>query len=353
MPLTERQAKAEKWSGKDRLVSAGDCLFLLVRKASKSWLLRRRFKGRMHVKTLGKYPAMPVREARALALQLAMDRSPSEVTVEQLAGRYYTEVVEVEHKRPDLFHGYLSRSIIPDLGPRRAIDVTPAEVAAVIGRYKVRGARTADQLRSALRSMFGFAIEVGIRQDNPVASLTRRVAGYKPEARERVLSDEEIRLIWSEASPNARLLRFLLLTGLRIAEAQKGHRQGDRWIVPEEISKNGKEHWVHLTPSAVEQLPLPGSTPTNIQAWLRRWCNRHGIEPRFTPHDCRRTAATRMADSEVPPFIVERVLNHTMQGMMAVYNKAEYAAERKDAAETLERVILGVVSGEGQQCVDV
>jgi len=150
-------------------------------------------------------------------------------------------------------------------------------------------------------------------------------------------------------SANARVLRFLMLTGLRISEAQKGHQDGDRWIVPAAISKNKKPHWVHLTAQAKAQLPLPATTPTNVQGWTRRWCERKEITPAFTPHDCRRTAATRMQDDrlgadKVQPFIVERVLNHTLEGVMAVYNHAEYEGDRIDAAEKLEQAIIAVIA---------
>ena len=39
-------------------------------------------------------------------------------------------------------------------------------------------------------------------------------------------------------------------------------------------------------------------------------------------------------------------VGHTLQGVMAVYNRAEYEAERIDAMETLERVVLEVVKND-------
>lgn len=343
MPLTERQAKAARWEGKDQLISAGDNLFLMVRKRSRTWLIRRRINGKMRVRTLGHYPEMPAKKARMLALADTMAHDPDRRTLRELAEDWFANVASVEHKRPHLMRGYLDRAVIPDLGSQRVSELTPTAIAQSITRYKPRGARAADSLRSVYNSLMVYAIEIGVRQDNPAASLTRRVAGYRPQARGRVLSDHEIRLLWTEDHANARLLRFLLLTSLRISEAQKGHQDGDRWIVPAAISKNGRAHWVHLTDSALQQPPLPDCTPTGVQSWVRRWCTRNAISPAFTPHDCRRTAATRMADAGVEPFIVERVLNHTMDGVMAVYNHAEYASERMTASRTLENVILSVV----------
>jgi integrase len=212
----------------------------------------------------------------------------------------------------------------------------------LIQSYAKRGARTADSLRSNLRKIFAYGVELGYIDINPMNDVSRRVAGYTPAPRDRVLSDDEIRLVWDETHPSASLLRFLLLTGLRIGEAQQGHRDGDRWIVSADISKNGRAHWVYLTQTALEQFPLPSLTPTGVQAWLRRWCDRNKIIPRFVPHDCRRTAATRMAGNSVAPFIVERLLNHTLEGVMQVYNRAEYEQERIEAAKVLERILLEI-----------
>lgn len=55
-------------------MSVGDGLYLNLRHKSKTWVLRRRIRG--------KNPRMPVREARVLALQIALEGEPSELTVE-------------------------------------------------------------------------------------------------------------------------------------------------------------------------------------------------------------------------------------------------------------------------------
>ncbi len=343
--ITERQAQALRWEGKDRLVSAGDCLFLNVRAQSRTWLLRRRLpSGKMVITTIGHYPAMSVRQARAAALAASLKQIPSTLTVSDLAARYFDEVVQIEHRQPQFVRGYLDRAILPYLGERRIVELTPADIARVITDYRERGSRTADQLRSTLRALFTFAVENGVRPDNPAAPLTRRVSGYRPNPRDRVLTDNELRRIWAIDHDHGRLLRFLLLTGLRISEAQKGRQAGSRWLVSATLAKNGKPHWVHLTPTALAQLPIAKTSPTATQSWLRRWCEREEIQPAFTPHDCRRTAATRMGDAGVEPFIIERALNHTLLGVMAVYNRAEYETERVAAALELERVILKVVA---------
>ena len=343
--LTEARVRTIKATDKDQWLNDGDGLYLRIHKGgSKVWIIRRKQFGKTQIITLDRYPTMKLKQARLKAAEYQLKKDVSNTSVETLANKYLDEVVRKDFKRPHYAEGYFNKTIIPKLGNKKVRDVSRANLVTLIQQYSKRGARTADALRSHLKKMFGYAVELGYIDTNPMNDVTRRVAGYKPVARDRVLSDDEIKLLWAEPKANAKTLRFLLLTGLRISEAQQGLQDGDRWIVPAELSKNGRAHWVHLTEAAKAQLPLPACTPTNVQAWVRRWCDNHKIDPRFTPHDCRRTASTRMNDNGVTPFVAERVLNHTLEGVMAVYNRAEYEQDRIEAAKTLERVMLEVTS---------
>ena len=339
--LTAAKVRTSKPGDRDQWLGDGSGLYLRIRQGGgKVWVIRRKQHGKTQIITLDDYPSLSLKEARLRAAEYQLKTNVSNNTIKELADKYLDEIVRKEFKRPHFAEGYFNKTIIPALGYRKARDVSRADLVALIQQYSKRGARTADSLRSHLNKLFGYGAELGWVDVNPMSDVSRRVTGYKPISRDRVLSDDEIKLVWNEPKDNAKMLRFLLLTGLRISEAQKGYQDGDRWIVPAELSKNGKAHWIHLTKTAKAQLPLPACTPTNIQAWLRRWADNHKIDPRFTPHDCRRTAATRMADNGIEPFIVERVLNHTMEGVMAVYNRAGYEKERITAANKLEKVLL-------------
>ena len=73
-----------------------------------------------------------------------------------------------------------------------------------------------------------------------------------------------------------------------------------------------------------------GQTPTT-------WRNRL---PTTYVSRLRRTVSTRLNDAGVEPYVVEKLLNHRMQGVMADYNRAEYAEQRIKAYELLERLLL-------------
>lgn len=71
--------------------------------------------------------------------------------------------------------------------------------------------------------------------------------------------------------------------------------------------------------------------------------------PDITVHDLRRSGATRLARARVTPFILSKLLNHAsdLGGgssiTMSVYVQHDYLDEKREAIETLERIILDTV----------
>ena len=154
------------------------------------------------------------------------------------------------------------------------------------------------------------------------------------DAQLRVTNDDELRWVLRLDHHYGPLLRALLIAGLRISEAQAAttdHLDGDTWHVEE--NKSARPHWVAVVPMLKKQFGdfdgklFDGRSPTAVQSWLKR----NG--PGFTPHDLRRTFATRLAGLGVAPHVVEKCLNHQMQGVMATYNRHDYEAERRAAAK--------------------
>jgi len=67
---------------------------------------------------------------------------------------------------------------------------------------------------------------------------------------------------------------------------------------------------------------------------------------RFTPHDLRRTCATKLGQMQVPGHIIARVLNHKQTDITtAVCNQYEYLKEKKEALDKLGCWIVKLASG--------
>jgi integrase len=69
-----------------------------------------------------------------------------------------------------------------------------------------------------------------------------------------------------------------------------------------------------------------------------------GLTP-FTPHDLRRTAATMLAAIGYTNEIIDAILGHKARGVVAVYNRYDYAKEKQEAMQALERKLTSIVTG--------
>ena len=71
-----------------------------------------------------------------------------------------------------------------------------------------------------------------------------------------------------------------------------------------------------------------------------------GSVPAWVIHDLRRSAATGMAEISIQPHIIEAILNHVSghkAGVAGVYNRAAYAAEKREALEKWAAHIQSIV----------
>lgn len=303
MALTDTRLRSLKPKGRvECLVADGNGLYIRVRRKgadfSRTWQFRRKDAGRLSVTTLGVYPDLSIKEARLRAAELATKRSGHSPTVQEAAAQWMKERIDHTHRQADQVRGYVERAIIPELGDRRVRDVEPSAIAGVIRSYRDRVAKlprartggrpAARALLAVFKGLFGYAVANGWVSHSPAAQLTSALAGEPPGARDRVLSDDEIRVVLTTTVKAGPVLRFLLLTGLRIGEAYNGHREGQYWVVPDTASKNGREHRVWLSDLALAQLEAhPWEARREaVQLWLK--VNAGG----WTAHDLRRTFST-------------------------------------------------------------
>jgi integrase len=336
---------------KERYFRDGNNLYFRVQSSgSAAWVVRKRYGRRLKLTTLGRWnkgKGMTLAEAREKAQKQDSRAAAHSITLGMFLREYYTAKVNKGYKRPENMKGYFDRfeKDEPALWNTKLRNVEQYAVFQALQRYaKDRGNVAAARLSSILKTAFRRAVNgPGYLNASPIASLSVTEISGTEKPRERVLTDAEIRAVWYADGPHTPLLRFLLLTGQRIGETQLAtwDEVGDVWNIPAEHTKNGRAHWVPLPPTVLAIINAEDhsrrkvfghTTITATQAWLHWWCAKNNIEPNFTPHDLRRTYVTRLNELGVAPHIVEKNVNHTLPGIMGVYNKAQYADERRDAA---------------------
>jgi len=362
--LTATRVEALFRKSESSMSADGGGLYFRKRKNKASWVIRRTRHKKSSFTTVATYPDVSLADARKL-LRRFESVSIEDKTVADLLQDWF-EQNQPFWRRPEQMEGYIRRLTADD--PRLvASNIHTVDLIVVRNALKQyarnHGNIAANRLMEVLKQVFRHAVQVGYMRYSPISELTRKVIGGVETPRERVLTDEELRLV-CDCDRHAPLFRFLLLTGQRIRETQIA-RWSDiddgRWFIPAANNKSGRDHWVALSGQSANLLSslrpgrgriFGGVSPTAVQAYLRRWCERHKIgetnrETRhhgpFTPHDLRRTFATRLNDLKVGPHVVEKILNHRLSGVMAVYNHAEYEDERDTAmqlwADEFDRII--------------
>jgi len=272
----------------------------------------------------------------------------------------------------DRYHTLLKRDVLPVMGDRPAGDITRAEIGNLLDKVAARAPIMANRVHTVLSSLYSWAVSEGLVLTHPVRGLRKRHAEV---ARERVLTDDEIRCLWQATEVMAPvwrdILRLVLLTAQRPGEVA-GIRRVEvdlvraLWTLPPERVKNKRRHIVPLVGQALtimESLgqnasagPLltspRGHTPTSLDvAKAFERIRRDGVfETHTTPHDLRRTAATLMARLDIDQMTIARVLNHasttkaTVTG--SVYDRHTYEPQMRRALEALDAEVARIITDE-------
>lgn len=383
--LTDVQLRAWIKAGAPVAKSDGDGLtFTLSPKGCASWILRYRLAGRQHELSLGRYPELGLSQARALATeqraqvqqgvhvahlkQASKRRRTADLTVADLA-RDFTEKTSggLAANTLAMRRSYL-RLITARLGRFRLSEVTPADVVTFlehVGRDHTR--LMAQGAFRVLSGMFDHALAQHAVSGNPCAGIkVRAVLGTAAETRERVmLNKDELRVILGNldrlSERDGLAVRILLHTGVRVGEllsARWEHVDLDTavWSIP--VTKTRVPFKVPLTTPMLsaftrllelafgDEFVMPGNKGKSLsyrafQGNFGRFVASLECRP-FTIHDLRATCRSHLGELGVPVHVAERYLNHTLGGIIGVYDRSDYMAERRDAAELWGRFLEGV-----------
>lgn len=397
MALTDTALKALKPQDKPYTVADERGLYVEVFPTGGIvWRFRYRLAGKREKLTLGKYPALTLKNARIkrdeAAQAAAMDKSPARqkqlakqavadaTTVAEFGERFFREIVAKDRQDMTIPRRYFDKAIMPAIGSKPVREVTTEDVRAIIWKKKDEGFdAAAGNIRGVLKRLFDYAMTAGLVRVNPVLALPRRHV-HKAKSRDRALSPDEIRTFLVAAfESNIRRqfkigLHLILLTMVRKSElllARWEHVDLEQaeWHIPAEHSKTGKPHIVFLSRQSValfnelqalaggSALVMPGRGSLTkpfahnaINSALKVALKGQDIAA-FTIHDLRRTASTLLHENGWASDVVEKALNHTIGGVRGVYNRAEYEPQRRDMLQfwadyieqllTSGKVILG------------
>ena len=357
----------------------------------RAFILNYRLRGREHRFTIGAWPdwsaLKAVREARNLRQRVdrgedpLKDRAPIPTTksvssvIDDFMARYVRNK-ERPLRSADQIQSAFDRLVKPRIGKLGVYELRRSHVAEMLDKVEDEaGPVQADRVRAYLRKALSWYSE---RDDdfNLNAAFVRVGARANPKerARARVLSDDELRVVWpllGEAGTFGALLKTLLLTAQRRDEVanmtwSEIGAEGI-WTIPAERYKTKRSNHVPLSKAAravIEAQPqidgcdyvFPSRTKTPFSGFGKSkarldkavllYMQKHvkkvaDVEalPNWTLHDLRRTAKTLMARAGVRPDISERVLGHVISGVEATYDRHSYADEKRDALEKLATMI--------------
>jgi integrase len=263
----------------------------------------------------------------------------------------------------------IRRELLPHWSRKLAGDIHRRDVMKLTDEIKRRGAGImANRTLSLISRVFNFGIDRELVETNPA---TRVRPPAKEKSRERVLENDEIKAFWNgldklPGEPETKLaLKLLLTTAQRPGEIaslewQEIDTEESVWTIPGEKSKNGLAHRVPLSSLALEILsslpranegpvfPSPSDPKRPItRAALARVIYRGRqtlkMDP-YTPHDLRRTAASKMAGMGISRLTISKVLNHADRGITSVYDRHGYDAEKRDALETWASKLQDIIA---------
>jgi integrase len=282
---------------------------------------------------------------------------PPHLTFAQLAQQWLDDSAQRLRSSWHSECGRLLARDLRELGELRADKVSRRDIARVLEGIAAPG--IARNALAIVRCIFRWSLATGRLDQDPTLGLRRRAA----RARERVLSEGELRAIWSACEPlddYGRIVRLLLLTGQRrdeISDLAWSEVDLERRHIelPGTRTKNRRPHVVPLSEMALALLPplregyphIFGRRPgSGFSGWSRskvrldqRIVQADGAVrlPPWTLHDLRRSFVTHALERGIAePHVIEAVLNHISghkAGVAGTYNRAAYAAPKRAALE--------------------
>jgi integrase len=295
-------------------------------------------------------------------------------TVAEIAEEYLDKAAS-QHATFRNYEWVIRNDVIPAIGGMKMVDIRRRDIARVIDRPLGDGKLyMANRVLHTLQGLFKWALSRGEIDDNPCDGVR---APAKEKARDRALTDDELEQVWG-ALPAVSFqvqsaIKLLILTGQRLNEVigakwSEIDFEQALWTLPaNEPGRSKKRKAAHLVPLAPAALAifaklketngsLPTvfrpkgkgagkSAPTRSMLSVPKMALDRALPDlaHWRTHDLRRTCRTGMGRLGVPQHVAELVIGHTLPGIIAVYDRYGYLAEKRDALNRWAAHVLRVV----------
>jgi integrase len=337
-------------------------LALRVSESRKAWTLHCTLGAKRRRLTFGTYPTLSLGGARTRAdeakASIAAGHNPTLSATETLRDICETYLSREGGKlrNAQWRKRLLERHVYPHIGARPIVEIRRSEIVRLLDVVEEgSGPAMATQTLALVRKVLNWH---ATRSDDFVSPIVRGMARTTEHARDRILTDDELRRIWAaDVGVFSHYVRFLLLTAARRNEASGltwAEIDGADWTLPASRNKTKVDLVRPLSRAALAILKaLPqrgayvfttnGTGPVNDFTGLKRQLDAASSTKGWVLHDARRTARSLMSRAGVPSDYAERCLGHVIGGVRGVYDRHEYHAEKRQAFEALagqiERII--------------
>lgn len=342
---------------------------------------------KLHRLTLGKFPMMGVEDARDAArdalkaaakgkdpaqerrAEISENKKARANIVARLVEDYIRRDAKPNLKKWKELEGKLNKHLVPKLGDKALISITRADAREWVEEVgSESGPGAAEEMLRRVKRVFNWAIEVELTEVNPFDRV-KLPSQYRPKARERVLTDKELKAIWGAAQevgyPFGPVYQLLMLTGQRreeISGMQWAWLSDDNVLkIPSESYKTRRVHIVPLPKAAQDIIKTIPPIDGEAESGDFVFSTRNGTIPingfskakvrldelsgvtDWVVHDMRRTVRTNMPRLGVNKDVARKVIGHTDGGVDAVYDRYDYLDEKKAALETWAEYVMKVV----------
>jgi len=261
----------------------------------------------------------------------------------------------------------LDNHILPVWRARDFTSIRRADVASLLDKIEDgAGPVAADFALSVIRNLMNWH---ATRSDDYASPIVRGMRRSNPRerARDRILTDDELRAVWTGAEANGSFgafVRLLLLTAQRRDKVANMRWQDvavdGTWTIPSEDRAKGTGGELVLPAIALEIIKAQPRFAESPFVFSGRSYSKpkadFDAKVKIAPwqlHDLRRTARSLMARAGVRPDIAERVLGHSIKGVEGIYDRHDYRDAKAHALSQLAALIEKIIAPPADNVVSI